>query len=487
MNTTLDYKRLAGELLAQAGGTQTKAVSSTPSTTYAHGPGGLVSLPGISQNVFNAMMLPHLGLQRILPVRRSNEMNPFFAIMTGVSATSGSNPSGVCDDFKTAGLASLCTHSAVYGRIGLQTEVMNIDRAGQTTNRGEFLDLNLVGNPIFNNANVPTVQGASSGNVLRDEAGKKMFELAASWANEYAPLLYTGNPSNNTAGGGYKEYYGLEALINTGYRDAETGEACAAADSIVHSFGNAAIQSASADIVGLIQDIFFRLRHIATRTGLGNVQWALTMPLGMFYRLTEVWAYYAITRALDGLSFNSSVQATVSGAEAAARRDEMRGNLQTRTGQFLLVDGQRIPVIIDDAIPESEVAPGTFSSDIYIVPLTVLGGTPVTYMEAVNFDAPNGAMEVARQMAPNGTFYTTDNGTFIWTRKPPTNWCVQTAAMTFPRLIVRTPYIAARITNVAWSPLTEHERSPFTTSDYFAGGGVTNFAGYGPSFYSPTS
>lgn len=467
--------------------TRMKAVSSTPSTTWAHGPGGVASAAGLSQNVFNAMLLPHLGLQRTLPVRRSNEMNPLYGIMTGVGANSGSNPTDVCDDFPSAGLTSLCMHSAVFGRIGLQTEVMNIDRAGQLTNRGEFLDLNLNGNPISNGAGVPTIPGASAQAALQNEGQKKAFELAASWATTYAPLLYTGNPTNNTSGGGYKEYYGLEALVNTGYQDAQTGEPCAAADSIVESFGNNLISDANSDLVGKIQDIFFRLRHLASRAGLGQVRWQITMPLGMFYRLSEVWAYYYLTRAIDGLTFNTAVDVNIDGADVSQLRDQMRGNLTTRTGQFLMIDGQRVEVILDDAIPEIEVTPGVFTSDIYIVPMTVLGGTPVTFMEAINFDIPGGAMDLARRMAPEGVFYTSDNGTFLWTRKPPTNWCVQLMGMTMPRLVLRTPYLAARITNVAWAPLTQHERSPFTTNAYFAGGGQTNLLGYGPSFNAPTS
>lgn len=478
---------LFGQTFAQAWQAAHKAAGSTPTTVYGHGPGGLFSHPGLSQQIFNAMILPHLGLQARIPVRTSNDTNPLYGILTGVTATSGSNPTGECDDFPQAGLAKLCTTSVAFGRIGLDTRVFDIEHAGERTNRGEFLDLQLLGNPMaMGDTGYPTIPGGAV-DPLKDEAGKALFEFGASWVRQYARLLYAGNPTNNTAGGGYKEYYGLDSLINTGYRDAETGVACAAADSIIESFGNANVTSQSADIVGVVQDVFFRLRHIAGRAALGACRWAIAMPYGMFYRLSEVWAYYYLTRALDGLTFNSAVQVGINGDDVVRIRDQMRGNMESRTGQFLMIDGQRVDVVLDDSIAETEVSPGVFASDIYIIPMTVNGGVPATYMEYYNFDVPGGATEFARRFAPGDSYYTTDTGMYLWHRKPPTNFCVELTCLSRPRVVLRTPYIAARITDVAWSPLTTHERSPFTDSGYFVNGGSTSRLGYGPSYYSPTA
>jgi hypothetical protein len=124
MTQELDYKQLAGAMInefaalgGQTGaGVRRKAVSSTPTSVYGHGPNGLFSYPGLSRPLFSAMVLPHLGLQSMLPVRWSNDMNPLYGIFTGVTATTGSEPTGVCDDPPTAGLSKLCQHSFVYGR-----------------------------------------------------------------------------------------------------------------------------------------------------------------------------------------------------------------------------------------------------------------------------------------------------------------------------------------------------------------------------------
>jgi hypothetical protein len=489
IQNNLDYDKIVDGLLQRMA--TYKAVSSTPvsATTQAHGPGALLSYPGMSPNVFNAMILPHLGLQALLPVRSTRETTPVYAIMTGVTAHSGSNPTGECDDPPTAGLMKICMQSTVLGRLSMQTRVFDIEHFGEVTNRGEFRDLRLVGNPLANApaSGVPTLPGATAQNALSNEVTKSMFELGSNWAIKHAPLLYEGNPSNNTAGNGYKEYRGLELLVNTGYRDAETGVACPAADSIVASFQNKLVSDSNNNIVQTLSRMFFRLRHIAARTGMGQVRWVMSMPYGMFFYLSEVWAYYYVATIVNAISIQTGVTYNIEGRDIAAMRDAMRGNLESRTGQFLIIDGQRVDVVLDDAISETEYSPGKFQSDIYVIPLTAsVSPDPLTYMEYFDYDAPGGAMEGARLMAPGDTFYTTDGGMYIWTKKPPTNLCVQVAVWTRPTLVLRTPYLAMRLTNVAWSP-DVHERSPFHESAYFVDGGKTTRAGYSPSFWSPTA
>lgn len=480
----IDYQKLAQELLAA--GVKQKAVSSTPTTTYGHGPAGLFSYPGMERPVFSAMTLPHMGLQSILPVRTTRDANPLYPIFTGVTATTGSEPTGVCDDPPVAGLSKLCTHSFVLGRQSRMTRVFDIDRMGLWTNRGEFGDLQMMGNPFQGaNGTVPTMTGANGADAaLRSEVGKALFELAVAWSRDFAKELYTGNPANNTAGGGRKYYWGLDALINTGYRDAITGQACPAADSIVRSFGGLDISSNAIAFIRQVTNLYRNLKYIASRTGLDPVTWAIVMPWSLFYELTEVWPCAYMSYRCTNLASGSTqfIDATAQ----IAMRDGMRGDIYNRTGQYLLIDGERVRVVLDDAITETVSAGEAFTAPIYFVPLTVLGGTPVTFLEALNYDAPNGAMEAARVMAPEGSYFTSDGGRFLWHRKPPTNFCVQMLAKTEPRLLLLTPFLAARLTNVKYVPVA-HERSGFTDSSYYVNGGKTDYGGYGPSFYTPTS
>lgn len=467
----------------------TKAVSTTPTTTYAHGPGGLLSAPGLSKDIINAMLLPHMGLQSVLPSYPSNEANPLYAILTGVTATTGTEPTGVCDDPPVAGLAKLCEQSYVFGRQSRMTRVFELDRLGLTTNRGEYYDFNLVGNPFTGagpNDQIPSVPGGGQANQINGEVGKQMFELAVAWGRDFGPRLYTGNPTNNTAGGGDKYYRGFDALINTGYRDAETGVACAAADSIIWNYASQNVSTASmSNMIRTITSIARRLKLNARNMGLNPVKWVIAMRESLFYELSEGWPCNYMTYRCANV-FSAGQPQTTSSAELMAMRTEMRGNLDSRTGQFLWIDGEKWDVVFDDFIAETALANGAFNSAIYFVPLTVIGGRRVTYMEYVNYDMTGGFMDGARAFAPDGAYFTTDGGRFAWHKKPPANFCVQALVKSEPRLILRTPMLAARITNIAYTPLA-HERDWNTTGYYFVNGGKTDRLGYGPSFFSETA
>jgi hypothetical protein len=490
-------QQLAAAMLQQmqaGGANRYKAVSSTPTTTYGHGPGGLFSSPALERPIYSAMVLPSAGLASMLPAFPSNSTNPLYGIFTGVTATSGSEPEGVCDDPPTAGLSKLCMHQFVFGRYSRQTRVFDIDRVGRVTDRGEHLDFQFYGNPtegLGGNSGpfLPTLPGpAAIGNAANNEIAKALFEVGVAWSRDFARQTYSGNPTNNTAGGGYKEFYGLDSLINTGYRDAETGVACPAADSLVMSFANQNISTGGATVAAAIvkqMTWMYRLvQNIAGRANLMPARWAFAMPFSLFYEIVNIWPVTYSTYRTAAITPTGAT--TFVSADVELRmRDEMLGDMTNRTGQYLLIDGQKVPVVIDDAISETELTSGQFSADIYLVPLTVLGGRPVTYWEYFNYNMAGGPLEMARAIAPDGSYYTTDNGRFMWHKKPPTLWCVQAVAKMEPRLLLLTPYIAARLTDVRYTPL-QHERSAFTDSSYFTNGGSTSQAN-APSYYSPTA
>lgn len=310
----------------------------------------------------------------------------------------------------------------------------------------------------------------------------KLWELAVAWMRDFARQIYTGSPANNTGGGGHKEFYGLDTLINTGYRDAESGNACIAADSLVRNFGNAIVNSNGPTIVEELTNIFRYLRYQAAHVGLAPTQWMITMPFGLFYSITDIWpcAYNSYRCAVSAGSTQF-----LDAAQMNAMRDAMRGDMYNYTGQYLLIDGERVPVCIDDAITDT-VTNGVHSSTIYIVPMTVLGRVPVTYMEYFSYtDGTYGgsAMDAARTFAPAGSYVATDNGRFLLHMKPPTNFCVQMLGVTEPRLLLLTPHLAARLDEVGWTQqIAERDWDPAGT--YFYNGGRTTWTA--PSFYSPT-
>jgi len=475
-----------------------KAVSSTPrSSGYAHGAYGLMSAPGMSRDVINAMILPHLGLLKMLPSRPSVEDYAFYGIITGQTAASGtfngSNSAGVCGDPPTAGLLKLCEQSYRFGRQSMMTPVIELDRVGRMNNRGEFMDYRLIGGPYqANDPSAPSIPGDGGiQQALNYEVAKVSYELANDWIRNFAPFLYTGNRTNNTGGGIILEYNGLDALINTGYRDADSGVACARADSFVRSFNSQNVETSPATKSGIVASITGtdrQLRYRAIEMGLAPVRWVLAMRWSLFYQLTEVWpCAYSTYRCLTGTGLSDSQPAVNDALKLQEMRNEMRGDWDARTGQFLWIDGIRRDVVIDDTIPETALANGAFNSTIYWVPLTVIGGFQATYMEYFNYDTPQGAMAAAKLLAPGDSYFTTDGGRFLWHKRPPTAYCVQSQVKTEPRLVLRTPQIAGRLNNVAYTPFM-HEDDWSTASNvyYFSNGGKTS-QGTVPSFFSPNT
>lgn len=490
MEQKVDARTLAAAMAiitaaTQGTGVATKGVvGSTPTTTYGHGQGGLFSYPGLSKPVFSAMVLPRGGVINKMPVRPSREDNPLYGIFTGQTATTGSEPVNVCDDPPVVGLSKLCTHSFVFGRQSRMTRVFDVDRSGRWTNRGEFGDLTFLGNPFQNQTfNAPTVPGQDGMNaVLNTEVGKALFELAVGWTRDFARVLYTGNPTNNTAGGGSKQFDGFDRLINTGYRDAITGQVCPAADGIVRSFGSLDIGTNAASFIRTITNMHRNLKYVASHVGLDPVKWIIAMPWALFYELTEVWPCAYLSYRCTNLTTGSTQ--FIDSTQQIAMRDGMRADMYEYTGQYLLIDGERVEVVIDDNITETVLAGESFTSSIYFIPLTVLGGVPTTFLEHIDYDTPGGAMDMARAMAPDGFYSTSDGGRFLWHKKLPNNFCVQMLAKTEPRLLLLTPHLSARLTNVKYTPVA-HQRDWDTASSYFVNGGKTDYGGFGPSFFTP--
>lgn len=468
---------------AKQQGQRYKGVTPPPTGVNSHGPGGLFSAMGLARPIFSAMSLPVRGLQSRLPVRWSNETNPLYGLITGVTASSGSNPSGTCDDPKTAGTTKLCTHSFVFGRLSMQSRVWDIESAGKIINRGEFTDFQVYGGLPVDSPLTPTMPNSGLAQVVAKSAAKALFEMAVAWMRDYARLIYEGTPTNNTAGGGYKEFYGLDTLINTGYQDAETDVLCPAADSLVVSFGNREIRANATLLVRTITSIYRRLKHLAVHTNMSPVRFALSMPFSMFYEITEIWPIGYATTAATVVPTGATL--FVGSDDQLRMRDEMRGDLYNYTGQYLMIDGERVEVILDDAISETQNAGGSFTADMYFIPMTAVGSEPVTFIEHFNYDGPGAASEMAALLAPRDSYYTSDGGRFLWHKKPPENTCVQVASWTSPRLMLLTPYLAARLTDIVYAPIGKERSWDPSDPSFFVNGGRTAGDTTDPSYYAP--
>lgn len=430
----------------------------TTAGAQLHGPGGVLATPGLNKQIVNAMIMPR-GLSGRLPVRKSVDTNEIFAILTGLTASTGTEPTAACADWPLAGQFKTCKQQHPFGQQGRMSQVLNVKYAGQIVNRGEFKDNTLFGQPDMGDNKTPGP--INWGRVLQSEVEKKMGELYGAYFRDYARYIMTGNPALTAGSAGFMQYRGLDLLINTGKRDTVTGVACPAADSIVVDLNGTSINASGGTVYNVLANIMLNLELLAKRLSF-DVKWAIVMRQGAFWTLTNIWpCVYATTGCISG----ANIVHTGSLNEAVEMRDTMRSR------PHLMIEGKEYEVIISDEVAEEIAAggaTGTYESDLYIVPLTA-NGEPTLFWEYFDMNAE--AISAANKMAPGGFFETLSDGRFLLARQSPTHTCVQVEIIERPRLILMTPFLAARVLNLRYT-YSMHERDPFTTDTYFVNGGL---------------
>ena len=477
-------EEIEAKLAAKSGpvfGRKHTSPSGTPTSNYMHGPGGIFGVDGLEQDIISTRVQPR-GIAGNLPALGSIRMNPLFGYLTGYQANTGTRADGVCDDPEIAGPGKSCIQTAQFGRYSFMTKEIEINRVGQQTDRGEFLDLRVMNDPLLQpeggllNQNIP---GSPN---LRREVLHAFVEVGVSFQNQLMQQVYQGNPANNTAGGGYQEFPGLDILIGTNKVDAFTGINCPSLDSDIKDFNYGLVDDvgvAGSDIVEVVTYLWRFLRSNSSRMNFDPTTWVITMRNELFFELTAVWpCSYLTYRCTFRAAGNAQERVNVNAADQVALRDSMR------QGSYLLIDGFQVDVVLDDGIAEesdadnANIAAGEFASDIYFIPMTVRGGRAVTFWQYLDY--MQGAMVAVQDGRLLNDFWT-DGGRFLWHKKPPLNWCNKWVAKIEPRIILLTPQLAGRIQNVRYAPL-QHTRDPFPTDNYFVDGGQTSRTG--PSLFS---
>lgn len=453
---------------AQAGYKHDLPSGFTLTNNFMHGPTGIFGAAGLDRDVFGTRIKPR-GLLSTLPTMGSVDTSPIVGYLTGFTDESGSEPDAPCDTCVKAGQIKSCYQGSAFGLICRETDELNLADVGRRNNRGEFMDLRLVNDPLLNDAElwVPSSVPKGVQSVLNREVMARWLTLGVAFENKLCSLLWTGNPANNN-GTGYAEYDGLERLVKTGHVDVLTSTSCPSLDSDIKDANYLSVENDSSSIFYLLEMIYRYVKHNAIHMGFMPVQWAFVMNDTLFRQLTDRWpCVYASARC--GATTND-LSNNVDAMVMRNMSDDMYN------GKYLMIDGQRIPVVIDDCIPEeSNTTNGSldsteFASDIYLIPFTVRGGIPVTYMEYFDYSAPNGVMQAIMD-GRMGHEYWTDGGRFLWSFQR-TRFCASWVARIQPRLRLLTPHLAGRLENVKYQPI-QHFRQPLPTQGYFVDGGET--------------
>lgn len=429
-----------------------KATTATP----LHGGGGIFTSPGLEREIISAHVRPY-GIADKIPLLPSVYQDPRFGAITGFTDTSGTQPADACGD-APKGYIKAATLTARFGRLRFDTNTIDLADTVLRLHRGDFTDLRLYGELLGTNL---TPGNLNTAEVLNLVTMAEMVDVGVNFERAISKQIWQGTY------GVANQFPGLDVQIATGQKDADSGVAVPALDSLILNFNYGAVGGTNPDIVRYLSEAENYLFSIAEGSGLSPVQFVVAMREQLWYELTAVWpCAYNTSRCSPAAAAGATV--FIDGRENTRERDAMR------SGKYIDINGRRYPVITDTGIYErnnnndNNLGAGEFASDIYILPLTVRGRLPVLYREYVDYRLAQPQLDALQGMQ---NFFWTDNGVYGWAYSA-NKWCFTLHARTEQRIVLRTPQLAARITKVKYSPL-QHLREPYPESPYFADGGVS--------------
>lgn len=450
--------RLATVLEKMGGDAHEKAPATTNTAGRLHGLTGLFSSSALERDIISTHVRPY-GLGAILPLMPSVNEDPRFGSITGISAPVGNQPAHACDDAPTSYLKG-CNLRARFGLKRFDTATIEFDTVMRKISRGDWMDLQLRGR-LLGMDNLGPRNMPSEGDVLNVMTAAEMVMVGAQFERALNTDLWQGT----VAAGSFP---GLDAQIATGQRDADTNALCPSLDSDIKAFAYNDVCGNSPDIVEYMSAMEFYLTSLAEQTGVGPVKWVWAMRPQLFFELSGCWPCKYLTNRCK--TANVGYNALVVNDEAnVSMRDDMRNRKK------ITVNGTEYDVVTDTGIFEhnnindANLAAGQFASDIYFIPLTIQGAFPVTYREYLDYRDPIAAANVA--LLRNKEQFWTDDGIYSWALEQ-IKWCYKLAAKTEQRVVLRTPWLAGRISHVRYSPL-QHLRDPEPTSGYWIDGGVS--------------
>lgn len=423
--------------------------------------GGIFTQPGVRPEMYSALRQP-VGITQLINPVPSNYAQERIGILTGQLASSGTNPTDICGAPVTPGDLKTCAQWYNWGVIHIGSQKINAESAGELANRA--VEPRVILNRAVNDPFIPTLLQDPNINFMSLEA-QAMYQLGTQLRRSLAPVMFTGNPATAAASataGWIKELTGLDRLIVTGHTDMDTGNTCPAADSTIINWGGAAIDSSvgGQNITQQITAMVYGQWVSARQLGMEDASWALIMHPDQFYALTAVYAcQYATYRCLSSNAGQPIVQ-------QAPDINDLR--LSMINGSYLLIEGRAVPVIQDDAIALTAAGGNYRQADIYFMPL-MWQGRPQLHFEFFPMDN-----QFQNELAGHfpGQTYVTNNGMYrMWWDKSMS--CMQMVLDAKVRMWLETPFLCARLQNVAYISNTFYH-SPFPGVTGYVDGGTVS-------------
>lgn len=417
-----------------------KAAGTPSEHAYLYESGGLFGMCNGPATLINAMVGP-IGIESVLTWVGTDTENEFVDALTDIVESGATEQSTACGNCITVSLRA-CAQLYCFGRFCRQTEELQFDRLGIRANANVPVKL-LFGSLTDAAGNVLLNQGATITDAFLLQSRAAAYALRL----KNSTMIWTGNPGNDI-GRVYREYTGLQMLVNTGKYDAYSQILCDGLDSFLLNYANNAVQSSGAfAITNWFRRMVLQFQRRAEGAGL---DWNTAE---MFIVMTpNQWDCVARAYACDGVDL-----CTVSGAniQITSSADQARGRYEDYLGRMALpIYGRWYPVVLDSQIPETTGQANGVCSDIYFL-VKSINGEEVLFGQYQDFNMTYGkTRNELVSMFGSDDIAITDNGRFALIRDN-TRGCFDVQILTKPRIIARMPWLLGRIRNVCCGVLGE--------------------------------
>lgn len=434
---------------------------------------GLFGSPGVDPRMYATIVRANGSFSSALPFRGSVYLQERREIVTGINAPTGTNPTGFCAPGMQPGDMKICRQDYEFGNVLADTQTVDVINTGAYWNRADQ-NRDIIPPQMLNAPFMPDVIANAN---VNSQSYKQFLQLGTNLSRSSEIVLIQGNKTAPANGAGSQPFYinqpeGLDRLIKTGYVDVSTQVACAAVDSRVQNFGaiNVTGTAAQGTIVDYVQDMLTGIEMdvfgdpIGGGMGYdeGSSAFAIVMHPRAWRPITRQWPCAYNTVGCNVLVGTGATRLNINAETEREFQDEMFN------GKYLMVDGRRIPVLFSWGVPLATVAPDTYNTTLYIVPIR-LNGEAVTFIEYFNVDNEFQNQFINLAGIPESRPI---NGGMYRIGRQAQPFCVQYKIGGKWRLRLDAPFAAGRIDNIQVTDRTRM-RSPFTDGSYYANGGST--------------
>lgn len=447
--------------------------TATPTANVLHGlnPSGTLGLfgsPGVDPRMYATIIRANGSFSSALPFLPSTFLQERREIVTGITAATGVNPTNFCGAGMVPGDMKICRQDYEFGDVLADTQTIDLINTGAYWNRADQ-NRDIIP-PLVQNA--PWMPDVIQNANVNSQAYKQFLQLGTGLSRASETVLIQGNKLAPNTGAGSQNFYirqpeGVDRLIKTGYVDVPSQVACAAVDSRVQNFGavNVTGTGAQGTIVDYITDMFTGLwMDLFDGMGYdeGSSSFAILMHPRAWRPVTRQWPCAYNTTGCNVLVGTGAARLNINSETEREMQDQMYN------GKYLMVDGMRIPVLFSWGVPLATVAPDTYNTTFYIVPIR-LNGVAVTFVEY--FDVGNDFQNQIADITPAVNTRVINGGLYrVGKQEQP--FCVVFKVAGKWRLRFDAPFAAGRIDNIQITDRTRM-RSPYTGESYHSNGGQT--------------